>query len=183
MAEGDRVVIAPDAIGVLLDALRTRGYRILGPTVVDEAIVYAELESADELPIGWTDRQDGGTYRLERRDDDAASGTPSARIRGSSSCSRLGSGSGRPAKRPRRARDRGGAGRETPLAFFGVRSCELHAIEIQDRVSGGRFVDRDYAARREGAFIVAVNCFEPGGTCFCVSMGTGPKARQGTTSR
>ena len=29
------------------------------------------------------------------------------------------------------------------------------------------------------AFIVAVNCFEPGGTCFCVSMGTGPKAESG----
>ena len=74
MPEGDRVVIAPDAIGVLLAALRTRGYRVLGPTVVDGAIVYAELESADELPIGWTDRQDGGTYRLERRDDDARFG-------------------------------------------------------------------------------------------------------------
>ena len=27
--------------------------------------------------------------------------------------------------------------------------------------------------------MVAVNCFEPGGTCFCVSMGTGPKAESG----
>ena len=61
-----------------------------------------------------------------------------------------------------------------------MRSCELHAIAIQDRVLlGGRYADRDYAARREGAFLVAVNCFEPGGTCFCVSMGTGPKADAG----
>jgi hypothetical protein len=44
---------------------------------------------------------------------------------------------------------------ETPLAFIGVRSCELHAIEIQDRVFlGGRHTDRDYAARRGGAFLV-----------------------------
>jgi ferredoxin len=69
---------------------------------------------------------------------------------------------------------------ETPLAFFGVRSCDLHAIDIQDRILvRGRFVDRDYAARREGAFVVAANCFEPGGTCFCVSMGTGPRVRAG----
>jgi ferredoxin len=69
---------------------------------------------------------------------------------------------------------------ETPLAFIGVRACELHAIEIQDRVfTGGRYVDRDYAARREDAFLVAVNCFEPGGTCFCTSMGTGPRAESG----
>ena len=69
---------------------------------------------------------------------------------------------------------------DAPLAFIGVRSCELHAIDIQDRIFlGGRFVDRDYAARREDAFIVAVNCFEPGGTCFCVSMGTGPRVEAG----
>ena len=51
---------------------------------------------------------------------------------------------------------------------------------MQDRVFlGGPYVDGDYAARREDAFIVAVNCFEPGGTCFCVSMGTGPKVDAG----
>jgi ferredoxin len=67
-----------------------------------------------------------------------------------------------------------------PLALLGVRACELHAIEIQDRVLiRGRYTDRDYAARRDGAFIVAVNCFAPGGTCFCVSMGSGPKADRG----
>ena len=52
----------------------------------------------------------------------------------------------------------------TPLAFVGVRSCDLHAIATQDRVFiGGTHVDRDYAARRDGAFIVAVNCFDPSG--------------------
>src|SRR5581483_4839387 len=69
---------------------------------------------------------------------------------------------------------------EPPLAFIGVRSCELHAIDIQDRVFiGGKHIDQDYAARREGAFVVAVNCFEPGGTCFCTSMGTGPRVQAG----
>jgi ferredoxin len=66
------------------------------------------------------------------------------------------------------------------FAFFGARSCELHAIAIQDKVfQGGPFVDTAYAARRQGAFIVAVNCAEAGGTCFCVSMKTGPKAETG----
>jgi ferredoxin len=31
-----------------------------------------------------------------------------------------------------------------------------------------------YARRRDGAFVIAVNCTEPGETCFCASMGTGP---------
>ena len=69
---------------------------------------------------------------------------------------------------------------ERPLAFVGVRPCELAAIAVQDRVLlGGRYADRDYAARREGLFVVAVNCHEPGGTCFCASMGTGPTVSAG----
>ena len=31
----------------------------------------------------------------------------------------------------------------------------------------------------QGAFIVAVNCGQAGGTCFCTSMNTGPKAQAG----
>ena len=65
-------------------------------------------------------------------------------------------------------------------AFLAVRSCELHAIAVQDRVLlNGPYVDPHYRARREGAFIVAVNCGQAGGTCFCASMNTGPKAREG----
>ena len=63
-----------------------------------------------------------------------------------------------------------------PIAFIGVRSCELHAIGIQDRVFiGGQHTDPGYAARRDGAFMVAVNCGQAGGTCFCVSMDAGPR--------
>jgi ferredoxin len=173
-------VIAVDALDDLLTALRRRGYRVLGPTVRDGAIVYDDLELADELPAGWTDRQDGGTYRLERREDDARFGyavgphswkrflfPPRVRLWRASL-----NGSG-----PTVEED---SPDETPLALVGVRSCELHAIEIQDRVLlAGKFSDRDYAARREGAFVVAVDCFEPGGTCFCTSMGTGPKVEAG----
>ena len=66
------------------------------------------------------------------------------------------------------------------LAFIGVRACEIAAIEIQDRVlTGGVYVDPYYRARREDLFIIAVNCGTAGGTCFCVSMNTGPKATSG----
>ena len=174
-------VIEPEALDLLLGSLRARGFRVLGPTVREGAIVYDDLGSAGELPIGWTDSQDGGRYRLERREDEARFGYA------------VGPHSWKqflfPARlRLWRARRDGDGGFEveeeptddTPLAFVGVRACELHAIDIQDRVFlGGSYADRDYAARRDGAFIVAVNCFEPGGTCFCVSMGTGPRAESG----
>lgn len=65
-------------------------------------------------------------------------------------------------------------------AALGVRSCELHAIAIQDRVlMGGKHVDRYYKAQRENILLVAVNCTRAGETCFCASMGTGPKVEKG----
>jgi len=40
----------------------------------DGAICYGDIASAADLPAGWTDEQDAGTYRLRRRDDDALFG-------------------------------------------------------------------------------------------------------------
>src|SRR5208283_5210600 len=65
-------------------------------------------------------------------------------------------------------------------AFVGVRACELHAIAIQDKVFlDGQFVDPNYKSRRENLLLVAVNCGQAGGNCFCASMNTGPRATFG----
>ncbi len=180
MPVAETAVIAPDALEGLVRSLHDRGFRVLGPTVREGAIVYDALDSAAQLPIGWTDEQSPGRYRLARRDDEARFGYA------------VGPHSWKQFLLPPRLRlwrtRRREEGLEvepeptddTPLAFFGVRACELQGIAIQDRVLlGGQFVDRDYAARRKDTFIVAVNCFEPSGTCFCVSMGSGPKAEAG----
>lgn len=67
-----------------------------------------------------------------------------------------------------------------PMAFIGVRSCELRAIAVQDRVFlGGQHPDPVYAGNRDDAFLVAVTCGQAGGTCFCVSMDSGPRAESG----
>jgi formate hydrogenlyase subunit 6/NADH:ubiquinone oxidoreductase subunit I len=39
--------------------------------------------------------------------------------------------------------------------------------------------DTAYVSRRENTFIIAVTCSDPAGTCFCVSMGTGPVPDKG----
>ena len=181
MDEPSRVVITPDALDELLEVLARRGFRVVAPVVRDGAILFEERDGDAPLPVGWTDRQEAGSYRLERRADEARFGFA------------VGPHSWKqflfPARlRLWRARRDAADGLdfeveprdERPYAFVGVRSCDLHAIATQDRVfMGGRFVDDDYASRRENAFIVAVNCFEPGGTCFCVSMGTGPRVDAG----
>ena len=177
---GDRVLIAREHFNALFTSLQARGYTVLGPTVREGAIVYDELASADDLPVGWTDEQQGGTYRLKKRADQALFGYA------------VGPHSWKkflhpPILRLWRARREGNAfaveadGHESPkFAFVGVRSCELHAIGIQDKVFlQGPQVDPAYRSRRERAFIVAVNCGEAGGTCFCASMNTGPKVAAG----
>ena len=170
--EGARLVMARGHLDQLLDAITRRGFRLIGPTVRDGAIVYDEISSSADLPAGWTDEQDGGTYRLRSRGDEALFGYnvgPQSPKRylfpPSSLLSRVRSEDGVSFAAEEEA---------APLAFLGVRSCELHAIAIQDRVFlGGRHPDPVYADRREDAFIVAVNCGQAGGTCFCVSMQTG----------
>jgi hypothetical protein len=166
----------------LFGVLSRRGYTVMGPTVADGAIVYGELRSAADLPIGWTDEQDGGHYRLRRRDDEALFGYA------------VGPHSWKQFQLPAEVRlfraRRGEDGslteideppREPPrYAFLGVRSCELHAMGIMDRVlTGGAHVDPADRARREDVLVIAVNCGQAGGTCFCVSMSTGPKAQDG----
>jgi sulfhydrogenase subunit beta (sulfur reductase) len=175
---GDQLVIVRDDLDQLLGAIARRGFRLIGPTVRDGAIVYDDIASSADLPAGWTDEQDGGTYRLRRRDDDALFGYavgPQSWKRYLFPPTSVVWRSGQD-----RAAAEAEAGAGPPLAFIGVRSCELRAIAIQDRVFlGGQHVDPVYAGRREGAFLVAVNCGTAGGTCFCVSMDAGPKAESG----
>jgi ferredoxin len=160
--------------------LARRGYRVIGPTVRDGAIVYDTIARLDDLPVGWTDQQDGGRYRLQRRGDAALFGYAV----GPHSWKRF---LHPPIQRLWQARrDATGfavieSGEEVqPLAFIGVRACELHAIAIQDRVFlSGQHLDNSYKNQRDQVFIVAVNCGEAGGTCFCVSMEAGPKAEAG----
>jgi len=173
-------VLEGQGLQMLLDALVSRGYKVLGPTLRDGAIVYDELSSAADLPAGWTDEQDGGTYRLKKRDDQALFGyavgphswknflfPPTVRLW--------------QAQR-REASFEIEAEQHEPLkmAFLGVRSCELHAMATQDKVfRDGNYADPLYKSRRDNVFIVAVNCGQAGGTCFCVSMNTGPKVTFG----
>jgi ferredoxin len=177
---GDRVIITREHLNALFTGLRASGYTLLGPTVREGAIVYDELASAEDLPVGWTDEQQGGTYRLKRRADQAcfgyAVGPHSWKKFLHPPILRLWS-----AKREGTTFVVEGEKQDSPkLAFIGVRSCELHAIGIQDKVFlQGPQVDPAYRSRREHAFIVAVNCGQAGGTCFCASMNTGPRATAG----
>ncbi|GHO88455.1 4Fe-4S dicluster domain-containing protein [Dictyobacter formicarum] len=176
----DQLIMQCEQLEQLFITLQHRGYQVIGPTVRNEAIVYDTLTSTASLPRGYTDEQDGGSYRLKQRHDDAFFGYA------------VGPHSWKqflhpPIIRLWRAQRDGHSihiveeDHITPkYAFIGVRSCELHAIAIQDRVFlQDAHVDPIYQERRKDLFIVAVNCGQAGGTCFCTSMQTGPRATFG----
>lgn len=180
LQRSDKFVIGRKDLQQLLDVLYEKGYRVVGPTVRDGAIVYDDLSSVTQLPVGWTDEQDGGTYRLKKRNDQALFGYA------------VGQHSWKKFLSPsvvclwRAKRDGSGfqiiagSDEQPKFAFVGVRSCDLHAIAIQDNVFiHGQYVEPTYKSRRGNVLIVAVNCGQAGGTCFCASMDTGPKATIG----
>jgi ferredoxin len=176
---GKQIIIAKTGLQCIIDDLATAGYTVIGPTVRQEAIVYEEISQVGELPIGWTDEQGPGHYRLRDRADKRFFGFV------------VGPYTWKKYLYPPRLSlfrtSKNGDGfaiddrQEVPqYAFIGARPCELAAIAIQDRVFlEGPYQDPHYKARRERAFILAVNCTEPAATCFCHSMGTGPTSTAG----
>jgi sulfhydrogenase subunit beta (sulfur reductase) len=165
----------------LLATLRRRGYSVIAPKARDGAIVLDQIESSEDLPRGWTDEQGPAHYALLKRNDEAYF----SYVVGPTSWKRY-------LYPPRlcvlRATRVGKGFEITPheedgsarYAFLGVRSCELHAIALQDQVfNTPEIADAHYRKVRQEACIIAVNCVESRGDCFCVSMKTGPRALGG----
>lgn len=173
------VTIDRPGIDRLLQILQEHNYEVIGPTVAAGTITYDAITSSADLPVGLTDRQGPGSYRLEERDDEALFGY----VVGQRSwkhflippevpvwIGRLDGTTVETMPRPDPPR----------YAFFGVRPCDLAALGIHDRVFlDGPVVEDTYATRRERALIVAVNCTEPAPTCFCTSVDGGPMAGDG----
>lgn len=188
---GSMAFLPREALGQLTKLLRTQGYTVIGPRAENGVISFGPLgehdsDSGPRLPTGLRDEQDGGRYRLLPGDPQLAfeyvvgPGSPKQfffpanqrlfqmHIQGDDFVLDAG-----PPQVPK-------------LAFIGVRPCELAAIVVQDKVFGMNDPgtmrcesETYYTETRRQCFIVAVNCVRPGGTCFCVSMGTGPSATGG----
>jgi sulfhydrogenase subunit beta (sulfur reductase) len=177
---GAEVVVQKEGLQELLDALKLDAYRTIGPKVFNNAIIYEEIGSVSDLPVGWNDFQEAGTYQLKKSQTKSLFGYA------------LGPQSWKKYLHPptvqlwkAKRTDTGFQILEEEVeipkyAFIGVRSCEIEAISILDKVfNTNEYSDPIYNSMRESVFIVAVNCTKPGGTCFCTSMKTGPKVRTG----
>lgn len=173
------VVLASDHLGALLGALVDEGYGLVGPRKVGHCVQLAPISGVDDLASACHDRQGPGSYRLEPSDDGRLFGT----VIGPQSTKRW---LFPPSRTLFRAHKSAGALSIDPepidppkIAFVGLRPCDLAAIRVQDRVFGGLQKDPYYLRARERAFLVVVQCSRAVETCFCESMGTGPRAVEG----
>ncbi|NHN37519.1 sulfite reductase subunit A [Pseudomaricurvus alcaniphilus] len=169
-------ILAAADLDQLIQLLIVEGFQVIGPVRDQHAILYDQISSAADLPQGWIDQQEKGSYRLEQSPNQAYFGHTVA----ANSWKKF---LNPPRRRLWRASRENGqlvfqaeSNEAPPLAFIGVRSCELHAIRIQDAVYiQGSHPDELYRSNRQRLFNVSVNCTRATATCFCASMNTGPE--------
>jgi formate hydrogenlyase subunit 6/NADH:ubiquinone oxidoreductase subunit I len=169
-----------DSLDSLIQLLRAQEYQVHGPVKPGPAIRLAPVESAADLPAGIDSVTSPGRYRLAPAADQRVFGAGPA----ADPAKRL---LHVPEARLTAAERQDGAFhilQDPPpaakTALFGIRPCDVAAISRMDRVLlKDRYVDEQYRARRERAFIVAANCVRSADTCFCASMDTGPRAASG----
>ncbi|UNO43362.1 4Fe-4S dicluster domain-containing protein [Streptomyces sp. MST-110588] len=172
------VISASDGLAALV-AVLAEDHAVIGPTVRDGAIVLARISCADQLPHHCGVELAAGRYRLVRRTDGMvfahSAGPQSWKAYLHPQRERLWTVDRDPQGNLAFREEDGEDGEPPAYAFLGVRPCDLRAIAIQDRVlGGGPHAGTAYRRRRDRTFVVAVECTDPGATCFCTSMGTGP---------
>lgn len=179
-AIGSTITIQKPAFNLILAHLKDDGYLPIGPHVKNETLVYDSINSLEDLPQGYSTVQKPGYFRLIRtghtRYFDVIPGAHSWKQFLFPSRVELFK-----LRKNHEGWNTETRQNETPkYAFIGVRSCELAAIQIQDNIFMRQdFTDPIYRDRRDRAVIISVNCTHPAETCFCTSMGTGPRVKNG----
>src|SRR4030042_2825447 len=67
LAIGASGVLEARDLQQLRDALAAKGYRLVGPTLRRGELIYGDLAAVADLPVGWSDEQEGGAFRLKPR--------------------------------------------------------------------------------------------------------------------
>jgi len=128
--------------------LLTKQYRVVGPKPLHGQYVFGEIQSADELDLNYTTTVlPPKKYLVPTREvllEYKTDGTHfETRIE------------------------------PQPTVVLGVHACDLHAIELFDRIFSQSYTDQHYQAHRDNTVLVTIECLKP---CteqsFCRSMGT-----------
>ena len=167
-------------ISSLVQILQKQKFKTIAPVVKDETILYDEIQSIDELPIGLTDVHKAGSYTLKKRKDKALFGYNV----GPHSCKKFLFPPKLTLVQTKKVDGKITVIKNSDpvekLALIGIKPCELSAILVQDKIFiKGDYVDTYYKLQKDNLFIVTTNCTETAYSCFCDSMKTGPEAITG----
>lgn len=172
--------LAHEQIDDLLHVLQDNGYKCVAPRHIEGVINYAAITKASELPWGLQDEQAPGHYKVIKSDLKRAfaftvpvqSVKPMLFKAKENVWKAIRNEQGKLVFEPQVVYEK--------IAVFGVRACDLRAIETQDRVfMDNTYKDTRYIKRRENQFIIAMNCTHSHSNCFCVSLGDTPHAQSG----
>ncbi len=173
-------IMSVEQLQSLLNLLQQQGYLTYGPVRREHAIMYDQVREVEDFPVGVQDEQRPGFYGLTDGHGPQLFGHttspdswkkflfPKEEVLYSATQEdgqlMFKTASQSPQKK----------------AFIGIRSCDLHAMFVQDRVFlEGPYVDGQYASKRSDLLLIAVNCTHSVETCFCTSLNTGPEVQEG----
>lgn len=180
---GVTISIQKPELDTIINTLDAMGYQVIGPRIQDHTLKLGPIAEMSELPYGYSTEETAGSYRLVQTGADnyfdITNGPQSWKQYFFPPVAEMATFK---KENGDHVRWRTEPNIEKPprYALLGVRPCDLHAIEIQDKVfMRDQWCDPMYKGRRTNAFVIAINCTNPAGTCFCASMGTGPTADGG----
>jgi len=179
MKLNQELFISKKSLEIILGNLKLMGYKIIGPKLKNGAVVFSEIDSISELPIGYVDVQGPGKYEIKK-----SGGSYFSYVNGPISLKNFLYPSEVDLLRVEKKGDKIHVLSNTKVAekqaFIGVRSCDLSALKVLDKaLLEYDYVDEQYKLLRNGTFILGVNCVRAGENCFCASMNTGPKLGEG----
>ncbi|TET81756.1 MAG: Ni/Fe hydrogenase subunit beta [Anaerolineales bacterium] len=126
------------------------GYRVVGPKPLHGQHIFGDIQSAVELDLGYpTTVIPPKKYLLPQREELIRFKTDGSQVHVEAVIE------------------------AKPTVVLGIHTCDLHAIQLLDRVFQQGYSDQHYQAHRENAYLVSIECLQP---CiphsFCKSMGT-----------
>jgi len=196
--------IKKDHLMLIFERLKD-SHTIIGPKIESDVIILGEIDFHD-IPAGYKDHQGAGFYRLSNPPifpseifsfsigPDSFKRFLSPPLQNIFIFKRSKKGitidlqRGSAPSKPRKDADsslkefegQSPSKGEKPIAFFGMRACDISALKLFDKVFlEGPVRDQRYDLLRRNTVIIAVNCLFPGGNCFCNSMGAGPEIKDG----
>ncbi len=179
------IKIRKDVLRLVFEKVKG-SHRIIGPKIENDVIVLKDIDF-DDIPAGYRDRQGKGIYKLSSPQSSQPTAGPAKTMFSFS----VGPDSFKRFLHPpfmeelftfRKSKKglyvKPVVKEDKPLAFIGVRACDIAALKKLDKVFlGGAVRDSTYSSLRKDLLVIGVNCVYPGGNCFCHSMGTGPEIR------